>query len=194
MLDLKNLKRNDTAKENCLLYLTKPIGVGILTTAEKKGILKKVHEGLAAENMMKLNSVGARLALLDGVTAMTDITGFGLLGHLKEMCEGSKVNATIYFNKIKLLTDLDEYIAQKAVPGGTQRNWDSYGDAIGPLTDKQHDILCDPQTSGGLLIAVLPEAKEEVEALLKKEGLSSHTEPIGVIEKLKPGEPLILIK
>lgn len=194
MLDLKNLKRNDTAKEGCLLYLTKPLGVGILTTAEKKGILKKEHEALATDNMMKLNTIGAKLALIDGVTAMTDVTGFGLLGHLKEMCEGSKVNALVHFNKIKLLTNLDEYIANKAIPGGTQRNWDSYGDAIGPLTDKQHDILCDPQTSGGLLIAVTPEAKEQVETLLKEEGLIAHAEPIGILEKFKPGEPLITIK
>src|SRR6201999_2879072 len=105
--ELKNLKRNDTAKEGCLLYLTKPLGVGILTTAEKKGLLKKEHEGLAADNMMKLNNIGAKLALIDGITAMTDVTGFGLLGHLKEMCEGSKVNALLHFNKIKLLTNLD---------------------------------------------------------------------------------------
>ena len=194
MLDLKHLKRNDTATESCLLYLTKPVGVGILTTAEKKGILKKEHEDLAADNMMKLNSVGAKLAQIDGITAMTDVTGFGLLGHLKEMCEGSKLHATVYFNKIKLVAELDDYIAQKAIPGGTHRNWDSYGDAIGPLTDKQHDILCDPQTSGGLLIAVTPEAKDEVEALFKKEGLSDHIEPIGLLGKLKPGEPLITIK
>jgi selenide,water dikinase len=194
MVDLKHLKRNDTAKENCLLYLTKPIGVGILTTAEKKGILKKEHEGLAANNMMKLNSIGAKLSLITGVTAMTDVTGFGLLGHLKEMCEGSKLSAIVNFNKIRLIADLDYYLAEKAVPGGTTRNWDSYGDNIGPLTDRQHDILCDPQTSGGLLIAVSPESRNEVEALLKKEGLGEYAEPIGSLQQYKPGEPLISIK
>ncbi len=193
MIDLKYLKRNDTATEGCLLYLTKPIGVGILTTAEKKGILKKEHEGLAANNMMKLNSVGAKLSLINGITAMTDVTGFGLLGHLKEMCEGSKLSATVNSEKIKLVADLNDYIAQKAIPGGTVRNWDSYGDKIGPLTEKQKAILCDPQTSGGLLIAVTPEAKNEVETLFKKEGLAEYIEPIGVLQKHKTGEPLITI-
>jgi selenide,water dikinase len=194
MIDLKYLKRNDTATEGCLLYLTKSIGVGILTTAEKKGILKKEHEGLAANNMMKLNSVGATLSHIKGITAMTDVTGFGLLGHLKEMCEGSKLNAVVHSEKIKLVADLDGYIAQKAIPGGTVRNWDSYGNKIGSLTEKQKAILCDPQTSGGLLIAVTPEAKSEVEDLLKKEGLAAYTEPIGILQKHKTGEPLITIQ
>jgi selenide,water dikinase len=193
MIDLKHLKRNDTATEGCLLYLTKPIGVGILTTAEKKGILKKEHEGLAASNMMKLNSVGAKLSHIKGITAMTDVTGFGLLGHLKEMCEGSKLSALVNSEKIKLVADLNDYIAQKAIPGGTIRNWDSYGDKIGSLTEKQKAILCDPQTSGGLLIAVTPEAKNEVEDLLNKEGLGAYTEPIGQLLKHKTGEPLIKI-
>lgn len=194
MVDLKNLKRNDTATEGCHLYLTKAVGVGILTTAEKKKILKKEHEGLAANNMMKINSIGALLANINGVTAMTDVTGFGLLGHLREMCEGSKLSATVYFDKIKLVTNLDEYIAQKAIPGGTNRNWDSYGDKIGTLTDKQRAILCDPQTSGGLLVAVSPNAQPEVENLLKKEGLADFIEPIGVLEKQKTSEPLIEIE
>ncbi|MGP8215995.1 MAG: selenide, water dikinase SelD [Bacteroidia bacterium] len=193
MVDLQNLKRNDTAKEGCLLYLTKPIGVGILTTAEKKGILKKEHEGLAAKTMMKLNSAGALLSHIPGVTAMTDVTGFGLLGHLKEVCEGSKLSAVVNFNKIKLVAALDNYIEQKAIPGGSNRNWDSYGNKIGKLTDKQRAILCDPQTSGGLLIAVTPDCKNEVEALLKKEGLAAFAEPIGSLQKYKPGEPLISI-
>lgn len=194
MVELIKLKRNDTAMEGCELYLTKSVGVGILTTAEKKKILKPEHIGLAANNMMKLNSIGALLANINGVKAMTDVTGFGLLGHLREMCEGSKLSATVFFGKIKLLTNLDEYIEQKAIPGGTVRNWDSYGDKIGKLTEKQKAILCDPQTSGGLLVAVSPDAKNEVENLLKKEGLSDFIEPIGVLEKYKTGELLINIQ
>ncbi len=194
MIDLQYLKRNDTAAEGCYLYLTKPVGVGILTTAEKKKILKKEHIGLAATNMMKLNSVGAVLAKLNGITAMTDVTGFGLLGHLKEMCEGSKLSAVVNFDKVKLVAELDEYIAQNAIPGGTNRNWDSYGNVIGKLSVKQRAILCDPQTSGGLLIAVTLEAKEEVESILKKEGLAAYTEPIGILQKHNPAGPLITIK
>lgn len=187
MVDLKNLKRNDTAKAGNLLYLTKPIGIGILTTAEKKGILKKEHEGLAAEIMMRINSVGADLAKIQGVTAITDVTGFGLLGHLREMCEGSNVSATINFDKVKLITDLNEYLSQNAVPGGTNRNWDSYGDKINLASDKQKFVLCDPQTSGGLLVAVAPEASKQVEALLKEKGLGLFAEPIGTLKDTKDG-------
>ncbi|HXB10470.1 MAG TPA: selenide, water dikinase SelD [Bacteroidia bacterium] len=194
MIDLKNLKRNDTAKEGNILYLTKPIGIGILTTAEKKGILKKEHEGLAAQIMMRLNTIGAKLGKLSGVTAMTDVTGFGLLGHLSELCEGSYLSAIVNFDKVKLITDLDGYLAENALPGGTTRNWDSYGNKIGQLSDKQRNILCDPQTSGGLLIAVEPEAQNEVEKLLKEEGLENHVEPIGILSKHSDNSPFITVK
>jgi selenide, water dikinase len=183
IVDLKHLKRNDTAKEGDLLYLTKPIGVGILTTAEKKGILKKEHEGLAASFMMKLNYIGAALGLLKGVDAMTDVTGFGLMGHLREMCEGSGVCATVNFNKVKQVADLSEYIQHGSIPGGTNRNWDSYGSFINVADETQKAILCDPQTSGGLLIAVKPGARKEVEELLVKEGLSEFAEPIGELRE-----------
>lgn len=182
-VDLKHLKRNDTAKEGDLLYLTKPLGVGILTTAEKKGILKKEHEGLAASFMMKLNSIGAELGKIKGVDAMTDVTGFGLMGHLREMCEGSGVCATVQFNKVRLIANLDEYIQQDSIPGGTNRNWDSYGLFINLADEQQKAVLCDPQTSGGLLIAVSPKSRNEVEELLKKEGLAEFGEPIGELRQ-----------
>jgi|SRR6185312_8208548 len=194
MVDLKHLKRNDTAKEGNLLYLTKPIGIGILTTAEKKGILKKEHEGLAATIMMQINRIGAELGKLDGVKAMTDVTGFGLLGHLREMCEGSHLGATIHFDKVKLIANLEDYLKQNAVPGGTTRNWDSYGDKIKLANDTQRNILCDPQTSGGLLIAVEPDAAKEVEKLLKDNGLGAFAEPIGVLGKQSKGEALVNVK
>ncbi len=194
MVDLKNLKRNDTAKEGNLLYLTKPIGIGILTTAEKKGILKKEHEGLAAQIMMRLNTIGAKLGKLTGVTAMTDVTGFGLLGHLSELCEGSHLSALVNFDKVKLITNLDGYLVENAVPGGTIRNWDSYGNKIGQLSDKQRNILCDPQTSGGLLIAVEPEVRNQVEKLLKEEGLENYIEPIGILSKHSDNSPFITVK
>jgi selenide,water dikinase len=193
MVDLKNLKRNDTAKEGNLLYLTKPIGIGILTTAEKKGILKKEHEGLAAKIMMQLNTIGSELGKLEGVCAMTDVTGFGLMGHLREMCEGSHLSATVDFNKVKLIGDIEDYLLQNAVPGGTNRNWDSYGDKIKLTTEKQRFILCDPQTSGGLLIALEPNSAKEVEKLLKANGLAAYAEPIGVLGKHKAGEALVVV-
>jgi selenide, water dikinase len=182
-IDLKHLKRNDTAKEGDLLYLTKPIGVGILTTAEKKGILKKEHEGLAASFMMKLNRIGAEMGKIKGVDAMTDVTGFGLMGHLREMCEGSGVCATINFGKVKVIANLDEYVSEGSIPGGTNRNWDSYGLFVNLSDEKQKAVLCDPQTSGGLLIAVSPKSRNEVEELLKKEGLAEFAEPIGELRQ-----------
>lgn len=193
MVDLKHLKRNDTAKEGDLLYLTKPLGVGILTTAEKKGILKKEHEGLAASFMMKLNSIGAAMGQIKGVDAMTDVTGFGLMGHLREMCEGSGLCATILFNKVKQIANLEEYIKQGSIPGGTIRNWDSYGSFINVIDETQKAILCDPQTSGGLLIAVKPSTRKEVEELLAKEGLSEYAEPIGEL-RVNTGGTLINVE
>ena len=180
--DIKNIKQNNTAVAGNVLFLTKKTGVGILTTAEKKGILKEEHQSLAAKQMMQLNKVGEALGKIAGVTAMTDVTGFGLLGHLTEMCEGSNVSARLFFNQVPLLTkDLRFYIQQKSIPGGTNRNWDSYGNKISfsPGVDKAYAtaILADPQTSGGLLIAVDENSAENVKTLLAQYGL--YNNPIG---------------
>lgn len=181
------IKQNNTAKEGDLLFLTKPLGVGILTTAEKKGMLKANHATLAAGQMMQLNRIGEVLGGLKSVSAMTDVTGFGLLGHLTEMAEGSGLSAEIYMNKVPLITDdLYEYIEKKCVPGGTERNLDSYGEKIRFAGRGDHRIeraiLADPQTSGGLLIAVNPSGKEEVVDLFKKNSLHDFTEPIGSLK------------
>jgi selenide, water dikinase len=179
----KNLKRNDTATEGCALYLTKPLGVGILSTAQKKGILKPEHEQIAPATMMQLNKVGAALGKIQAVKALTDVTGFGFLGHLREMCEGSNLSAEVYFDALPKLPFIDEYLAQKSVPGGTNRNWSSYGHLIhfADQAQAQHQkqILADPQTSGGLLVAVAPEGEAEVQALLKEQQLAS--EKVGVL-------------
>ncbi|HRI20094.1 MAG TPA: selenide, water dikinase SelD [Panacibacter sp.] len=185
---IENIKQNNTAKEGDVLFLTKKLGVGILTTAEKKGLLKKEHTQLAALQMMQLNKAGEALGRLSGVTAMTDITGFGLLGHLTEMAEGSGMSATIHFEKIPLITeDLKYYISGKSIPGGTTRNWDSYGDKIffesGVAEAYAKAVLADPQTSGGLLIAVSPNALDEVKKLLA--AFSLYTEPVGFITAQK---------
>lgn len=179
---IENIKQNNKAQEGDLLFLTKPLGVGILTTAEKKGILKEEHKGIAARQMMQLNKVGEALGKIKGVNAMTDVTGFALLGHLVEMAEGSGVSAEIDFEKIPaIIDDLKFYIDNKSIPGGTHRNWDSYGDKIGTITDYQKAVLADPQTSGGLLIAVSPSAAEDVNNILKQAGLQNMLSPIGVI-------------
>ena len=180
LVDINNIKQNNRAAAGNHLFLTKPLGVGILTTAEKKGILKEEHRGLAAKQMMQLNKAGEALGKITGVTAMTDVTGFGLLGHLTEMAEGSGVSAVIDMKQIPLITaDLTFYIEQKSIPGGTNRNWDSYGDKIGSITDYQKAILADPQTSGGLLIAVDENAVDEVVGVLKEKGLENFIQPVG---------------
>ncbi len=187
LVPIENIKQNNKAQIGNQLFLTKPLGVGILTTAEKKGILKAEHVSLAAKQMMQLNKVGEQLGKIKGVTAMTDVTGFGLLGHLVEMAEGSGLSAVIDFKNVPVITnDLPFYVAEKSVPGGTNRNWDSYGEKIGTITDYQKAILADPQTSGGLLIAVDENAVAKVQEILKQNGLENFIPAIGsLVEKDK---------
>ena len=177
----KNLKQNSGAKPGDVLYLTKPLGIGILTTAEKKGLLKDEHKGLAAHWMMKLNSIGEELGKIEGVHALTDVTGFGLLGHLSELCEGSGVDAIVYAQKIPLMDSIDWYINQQSIPGGTHRNWKSYGSKIDAISEYHIHLLADPQTSGGLLVSVDPNAASEVEELMQVENPAMHIQPIGII-------------
>lgn len=151
---ITNLKQNSTATEGCKLFLTKPIGVGILTTAKKKKLVKPEDLQRAVDNMLTLNKAGEVFGQLNYVKAMTDVTGFGLLGHLGEMVDGSNLSAEIEFSKVPVMAGLDEYIAQNCIPGGTNRNWASYGEGIIGVDEHRKAILADPQTSGGLLVAV----------------------------------------
>lgn len=186
---IAHLKRNDTATPGCRLYLTKALGVGILTTAQKQGKLLPEHATLAIESMIRLNSIGTALSQIEGVRAMTDVTGFGLLGHLSELCEGSRLSAELECHKIPKLPETDFYLSQGCIPGGTHRNWDSYGSKVVVSCENDRLWLCDPQTSGGLLIAVEPYATAEVETLLTQAALFSQS--IGI---LKPaGEKLITV-
>ena len=171
IVEINHLKKNSTATAGCLLYLTKALGVGILTTAQKKGIVKAEHADVASQSMAKLNSIGEVLGKLSYVKAMTDVTGFGLLGHLVEMCEGSKLQALVEFDKVPKMDMLDSYLDQKSIPGGTNRNWTSYGHHIAELTDRQKYILADPQTSGGLLVAIEPAHANDFEAILRKNNI-----------------------
>lgn len=165
------VKQNNQAKAGDLLFLSKPIGIGILTTAEKQGKLQDSHKNLARDTMCQLNRVGVLLGEEAGVNAMTDVTGFGLLGHLSEICEGSNLSATINFTDVPVLDGITSYIEQGAIPGGSHRNFESYGDKVSELTDLQRTILCDPQTSGGLLICVSPDQAENVLSLAKTQDL-----------------------
>jgi selenide, water dikinase len=168
----EHLKRNNTAKAGSCLYLTKPLGVGIVTTAQKKKLVASEHLALATDSMLALNTLGSQLGKLSCVNSMTDVTGFGLLGHLCEICEGSGVSAHLQFQKIPKFEFLDIYIEQKCVPGGTIRNWDSYGEKISPMSERQKLVLADPQTSGGLLVAVDKESTDLFEQLTSSYGYS----------------------
>jgi len=163
ILEKKNLKRNNTAKSGDLLYLTKPLGVGLITTAHKKGLALPADLEEAVSSMKKLNSIGAFIGEMDFVNAVTDITGFGLLGHLVEVCEGSGVSSEINFEDLPKFNNIDYYINSKTEPGGTTRNWESFKNKIGPIEEKQISLLADPQTSGGLLISVDESKRSEFE-------------------------------
>jgi selenide,water dikinase len=176
----ENLKRNDSARTGSLLYLTKPLGIGIITTAQKKGLVTEEHFQLAVNSMLELNWLGARVAKFEYVSAMTDVTGFGLLGHLSEVCAGSKVSADISYSNVPKFDFLQQYIEQKCIPGGTTRNWESYKSNIGPITELQKSILADPQTSGGLLIVVDADKKERFER--EMQNLGYNLSPFGKLE------------
>ncbi len=188
----ERVKKNSTAQAGCKLFLTKPLGIGVLTTAEKKSLLKPEHVGLATEVMCRMNSAGAAFAAIDGVKAMTDVTGFGLLGHLSEMCQGAGVQAQVWYQEVPKLPGVEAYIAQGAVPGGTQRNFASYGHLMGEMPAAVRDLLCDPQTSGGLLLAVAPGAEETVKATAAEYGIELSA--IGELVSARGGRPMIEIR
>lgn len=171
---IDRIKRNNTATAGSRLYLTKPLGVGVLTTALKQGKLKDAHQHIATESMLKSNAIGQEFARIEGISAMTDVTGFGLLGHLIEICDGSKLSAVIEPREIPCLPYIGDYLNQKCIPGGTYHNRDSYKQNIQLKDESDIFILCDPQTSGGLLIAVEEPAVAETEKLLKNHGIDAR--------------------
>lgn len=183
LVDHACLKRNNTANENDLLFLTKPLGVGILSTAQKRGLLMPEHQAKMIASMTSLNRVGEQLAKIQGVSAMTDVTGFGLLGHLVEMAAGSGLSAELFYDAIPVLEGVKHYLSQRIIPDATTRNWSSYGEKIafgtGVNVLEAFSLLPDPQTNGGLLFSVNQSSLEEVQSLLKREGLGDYLVPIG---------------
>lgn len=192
IIPTEKVKRNASATAGCQLFLTKLLGIGILTTAEKRGMLKPEHQHLARDAMCQMNLIGAEFSKLDEVKAMTDVTGFGLLGHLKEVCEGSNLRAEVDFADIQTLDGVRDYIAQGSVPGGTNRNFESYGHLISPLTDEQKAILCDPQTSGGLLVAVESQAVEKIQQIA--DAMNVPLFRVGRLLEMDEDRPLIEVR
>ncbi len=180
-VEIDNLKTNDTARKDSLLFLTKSLGIGILSTAEKKKMIEDDDLQPAIDEMCKLNKIGRELGKLQEVSAMTDVTGFGLLGHLHEMCTGSNLSAEIYFDKIKLLPNVKKYIEKSAIPGGVYNNLNTYGKDMHGANKLQEVVMCDPQTSGGLLVAVDKNNTEKFYEIIKKYNLD--IEPIGILKE-----------
>ncbi len=188
---IKHLKENSKAQVGDRLFLTKPLGIGILSTAQKQKKITQSDAQMAIDTMCQLNDIGAKLASLEGVHAITDVTGFGLGGHLVEVCQGSGVSARIERAKIPVLDHVFDYLAQGCSPGGAQRNFDSYGQHLSAMDQQTQSIVCDPQTSGGLLISVSESAQDQCQQLLKEAGL--HCESIGEMIAGSGHQPLVQI-
>lgn len=195
ILPVENLKRNDTAKEGDLLFLTKALGVGIMTTAQKRGLLQEEDKPDLIRQLTTLNKAGEALGKIKGVNAMTDVTGFGLLGHLLEMAEGSGLSAEISYGALPKLNNVSTYIGQKIFPDAVTRNWSSYGNQVkfekGVNVMEAFTLLPDPQTNGGLLVAVAPESVGKVSAVFSEFGLSDFSNPIG--KMISPADKKIMV-
>ncbi|HMP99757.1 MAG TPA: selenide, water dikinase SelD [Cyclobacteriaceae bacterium] len=185
-----NIKRNNTAKAGDLLYLMKSIGTGIITTAQKRGLARQEDLDEAVRVMTELNVIGEHLGTLDYVHAMTDVTGFGLLGHLIEVCEGSNVSAEIEYPNIPLINNLSHYTSQMIFPDNTMRNWQSYEKKVSGIGAESLLTLCDPQTSGGLLICVERDHQNEFEKFLEEKGVRANC----VGQMMNPNERAIIIR
>jgi selenide, water dikinase len=188
------LKKNNTAREGDVLFLTKPVGVGVLATALKRGVLSEEHYAPLISQMTSLNRIGADLGKIAAVHALTDVTGFGLLGHLVEMAGGSGLGAVLHYGSVQKIAGLEGYLQQRTIPDATFRNWNSYSKDVqfekGVNVMEAFNVLPDPQTNGGLLIAVGKEGADEVAALLQAAGLPN--EPIGFLQAR--GEKLIEVR
>ena len=185
LVDLRNLKRNSTAKEGDHILLTKPLGTGLLSTAGKRGQLEEEHKKLLLDQLCTLNKIGSALGKINGVTAMTDVTGFGLLGHLIEICKGANLSAELSYEKVPKMEGLAHYLALNTVPDATYRNWNAYQNEVafdeGVDMMQAFTLLPDPQTNGGILFTVSPDSLTEARRVLSTNGLQKFLDPIGTI-------------
>ena len=189
----EDLKTNDQAQPGDTLYLTKPLGSGIMSTAMKRGLSNPEEDELLMNELVKLNTIGKELAKIKGVNALTDVTGFGLMGHLIEVCQASKVQAEVDFNSVPTypLEILKSYLDRFIMPDNTMRNFKMYSKDTTKLSAAQLQLLCDPQTNGGLLISASDFAKSEVEKALGQAGLEVW--PIGQILSSGTNDTLITV-
>ena len=185
-----HLKRNAGAQAGDVLILGKPLGIGILSGALKKGLLSDAGYAEMLRWTTQLNTVGPQLAKMPGVHAVTDVTGFGLAGHLLEICRGSHLAARVEFNRLPLIEEAVTHVRAGIATGASSRNWSSYGPSVQlapALEEWQQKVMTDPQTSGGLLVACAPESVAAVLAAFHADGFA----PATVIGALQAGEALL---
>ena len=178
------IKKNSTGKAGDILILGKPLGVGILSAALKKGKLSEAGYRAMIEWTTKLNTPGSALAEMPGVHALTDVTGFGLAGHLLEICRGSRLGAEISFDKLPLIEEAVSHAKDGIATGASDRNWKGYGQDVSLAAgapEWQRKLVTDPQTSGGLLVACAPEAEAQVLQAFRSKGFDSARK-IGVLK------------
>lgn len=183
IINKNNIKQNNTAKEGDLLFITKPIGTGILSTAQKRDVITEEQLEVLVKQMVELNFIGEALAQIEEVSAMTDVTGFGLLGHAIEMADGANLSLELYYSAVPVITGAKELVAKRIVPDATYRNWNSYSGKTafdkGVNVMEAFNLLPDPQTNGGIMFTVKEEATEKITAVLEKNNLSAFATPIG---------------
>jgi selenide,water dikinase len=185
------VKKNSTAKAGDVLILGKPLGIGVLSAALKKGKLSAAGYAQMIEWTTKLNTPGEALGAMPAVHALTDVTGFGLAGHLLEICRGSKLSAEVDFDSVPLIAEALDWVKQGVATGASERNWKGYGHEVaGNLLDWQRKMITDPQTSGGLLVACAAEAEREVLDVFRKKGFGDAR----VIGRLSAGEAKLTVR
>jgi selenide,water dikinase len=192
LVDPANLKRNSGARAGDKLVLGKPIGVGIISAALKKGRLDDAGYKAMIDATTKLNTPGTKLGKLDGVHALTDVTGFGLLGHLLEIARGSNAGARLHWNAIPVLPGALDFAAEGIATGASGRNWTGYGARVKldpAIGEAQKALLTDPQTSGGLLVACAPETCDEVLEIFRSEGFAQAA----VVGEIVAGAPEVQV-
>ncbi|MEX2597608.1 MAG: selenide, water dikinase SelD [Salibacteraceae bacterium] len=189
----KHIKTNQGAQPGDRLFITKPIGVGIIATALKRGIATEEEINKVILSMVILNRIGELLGSEPEIHAMTDVTGFGLIGHLLEMCEEGKIGAQISFDQIPIILpdSIQKYLSQFVMPDNTMRNFKAFHSKVSKLDAKQLQLLCDPQTSGGMLIAV---SEKGVKPLLNHAlSLGINLSEIGRFKVHQAESPLIVV-
>ncbi|MCL6257746.1 selenide, water dikinase SelD [Aquiflexum sp. TKW24L] len=164
----KNIKTNKGAQEGDLIYITKPLGIGVLATALKRDKIKEEDYANMILYATQINSIGKDFGLLDYVHAMTDVTGFGILGHLVEMAEGAGLTAVIQGISLPLIEGVTEYINQFIFPDNTYRNWNAYSGKSEGIIGMELVKFCDPQTNGGLMVAINPTFQKAFESILEQ--------------------------